>query len=318
MGDGDPYKRVMPGDDLVISAGAWNEVLDMLRERKLGKQPPLPVRDSGPDDRNILWVKNNTGYPRKRWDVVVLDDTDTYTAPMFTAVLGGEALRSFREKPNYVSAIAPEFPNHLGRFAVLQQPLDVGKIGRAVIDGVTPAWVVANGFDMFGGIPGWADIATGDPEEEDEEEKARLACGPLEPRLYGGAEILWVAQSNIVGESYDDDRKLALVRLGHFHNDGFLAKVNEDLLPGESANATPYYQLADGEWFPEVVDIDVWWPLSVPDGIITNNSKVWCQASRHSGLYNVATSEQFYISPQSAAVMAAYRPGDTVRVIGGP
>jgi len=122
---GDPFRKVQPGDRLEIPAAAYNAFINAAvahRQRmRLGPDRPLPAR-------HRVLVKNTTGIPLSQFDVVGLG------SPVIDPAQNESA---FRQRVALAAeSVTP--PDHLGRFAILQQSLGVGAVGEALMAGVTP------------------------------------------------------------------------------------------------------------------------------------------------------------------------------------
>lgn len=122
----DPFKKVVPGSPLAISAAAWNAVQDAAREyrrRRAGGLLSGPLAAAVEPSHTVL-VSNQTGSPLSERAVLALG------TPTVSAV----------DDPFGVQA-RPLFPGTLADstsdpFGILLEPLDSSKVGRAVVGGV--------------------------------------------------------------------------------------------------------------------------------------------------------------------------------------
>ena len=197
MPTGDAFKKVRPGDKLRIPSTAYNAfidaALDLRSRRQSGTSESTPAfRQSG-----LVLVKNCTGQPRERFDVLGVDD------PIF---LPQENEQSFTNKVMF-DGVVPVDPDHRGRFVILLEPLKPGSIGMACMDGVCPAWVTLPQEQNDGGTPTespkYADIIDGDAGA-----LMAISSGDASGGA-GGAQILWIDPALEPGQS-----GWAIVRLG--------------------------------------------------------------------------------------------------------
>ncbi|MCE9605060.1 MAG: hypothetical protein K8U03_09195 [Planctomycetia bacterium] len=298
---GDDLKRVQAGQDLeeVLTAPLLNELIDMVRERRAGKRPPQRDDRRQLPNQNIIRVKNASGFPRKRFDVMaVAISLPSGSQAVFNPSYGGTVTASFLERP-YFNVDAPYWPIQIGKFCILQEPLAVDGFGTAVISGVSLAWVDVATYTWYGRP--YADIvnpADSDPELGDDEAGKTAKCKKLVVREYGGAEILYADYEPIPG-AVADGRRLALVRLGHFHNEPFPVIIQDEVTPTSyGADAEVQSETADGGLISTGRVIPVYfqmWGGSV-EHAIPSGQVCYVQVNRHSGLYNILQSNQFYLS----------------------
>ena len=118
-----PLKKVQSGQRLHIPAAAYNAFVDAAIDHRqrlsnIGKESQPSHRSA-----DIVLVRNDSGIARAR-----------YTAMGIETVVIDPA-----ENPNdmLLSVVGLDGELHAGRWVVLQEPLANGKIGRAVISGVT-------------------------------------------------------------------------------------------------------------------------------------------------------------------------------------
>ena len=152
----------------------------------------------------------------------------------------------------------PSFRSHLGNFAVLVEPVAAGDVGLAVVSGVVPVKVYMSStasWPLTG--QSWYDYADIDDGQS----------GHLIARPYGGARILWLADTS-GGEQW------ALVRIGNPAGIGALhgtlsAALNQGSYADASLafNGSQYTQrvydllLASGQSLPSGTTIvATYWP----------------------------------------------------------
>lgn len=125
-------QRAVPGDSIrdVVTASAWNSMLDMLDSwrRSAGGFNVAPGEVTSGDC--VIEVKNDTGEDLSRWACVGLGDV---------TVAPSENTDEFIER-HVVTATTPA-STHATKFAILQEAIPDGEIGRAVVCGKTIATV---------------------------------------------------------------------------------------------------------------------------------------------------------------------------------
>jgi len=164
------------------------------RRHSQGRQAAPVVRHSG-----IVLVQNNTGSDLDRFAVVGID------SPIISPT---DNELSFTNQAA-LACDAPSDPTHLGQFAVLQEPLSDGKIGLAMVSGITPVKV-----DVVDEWHQCADIADG-------------ASGNLKSCQLGAARILWAEPGT--GEQW------AVVLLGdNLTERGLWAELTGHTLDGDN------------------------------------------------------------------------------------
>lgn len=152
---------VSPGQAVRFSAGDYNAILDAARAHQ--ERTSLAVGDqSAKLPPGIILVKNNTANDREILEVLAVD------APL---ILPTDSLKEFRSRVA-LSCILPG-STHAGRYVVLQEPIPAGKIGRAMVVGVTPALL-----DVTAESDRFAEVASG-------------VATSLKTGTTGSARILW-------------------------------------------------------------------------------------------------------------------------------
>lgn len=174
----DPYRKVRPGEPMKIQATTWNTVVDAAREYKLSEQDRLAGELNTPRNGDIIKVRNDSGTALRRRDVLGLD------RPIFDPNDSEKAENTFLSEVMFVG-VRPE-AEHSGRFAVMIDPTDVGRIGRAFVSGVTQVRLYVMDPDHT-----CADVVPGD-------------VTALMTTETGSAQILWPLGGNPYG-GYDYD-----------------------------------------------------------------------------------------------------------------
>src|SRR5262245_46284476 len=102
---GDALRKVQDGQRIRIPAAAYNAFVDAANDFKRrstssGREPETALRD-----RNVLLIRNDSGEPRERFDVLGID------RPIFSPT---DNLEEFKNRPSMVG-VAPEVPKHVGK-----------------------------------------------------------------------------------------------------------------------------------------------------------------------------------------------------------
>jgi len=153
--------KVRPGDPVAISAAVWNDVLDAAALAKRTKRAGAGIPDGL--EVGIVRVKNTTE-----------EDLDRFAA---LAVGGDVGVRPDKNALAFQNEPAVLFGGISvgdGPWVVLQEPIPAGRIGRAMLFGVTPAQV-----DVVD-----KDHAFAEPVEDN-------AAGAIQSCAAGTARILW-------------------------------------------------------------------------------------------------------------------------------
>jgi hypothetical protein len=208
---GDAFRKVRPGEKLQIPAAAWNTLMDVAQSHVRSQRGTNSGDVSGPD-RDLVWVRNDSGSDLDRFAVVGLD------VPL---ILPTENADAFKERTAF-SGLAPVDPTHVGQFAILLEPVGSGGTGRAMVAGVCPVQLnVTSASDYF------ADIADG-------------VTGSLKTGQSGSAQILWMEAAG--------SPRWGVVRLGNYVTAGPIpVTVTKDggVAGSPSANCTWTYTVKD-------------------------------------------------------------------------
>jgi len=177
---GDPFRKVSPGDPLVIPAAAYNTFVDTARDyldrrNDQGQEAHPAARDSG-----IVLVRNDIDPPQAADRFWVLGIDGPVISPM-------DNLDEFSNRV-VLSGAVPWISTYRGRFVVLLEPLAAGAIGLGVVAGVCPVKVYVNDENHQ-----FADVQND-------------TCGYLWSGASGAAQILWKESGT--------GQKWAIVRLG--------------------------------------------------------------------------------------------------------
>jgi len=135
--------RVQKGQPLRIKAADWNAAQDAAadlaaRRNTFGRDWQATFKQTG-----IVRIRNDSGYDRDRFNVLGIDDT---------VIKPDENLEEFKNRIALIG-VEPKDPDHVGRFAVLLEPIPAGAIGMGVVAGVTVVQVdVQDEDDTFAEI----------------------------------------------------------------------------------------------------------------------------------------------------------------------
>ncbi|MEX0744877.1 MAG: hypothetical protein WD118_04680 [Phycisphaeraceae bacterium] len=182
MADGDTLKKVQTGQPLKIPAQAYNAFIDTARAHAQREQDRHRHASPPGSGAGTVLVRNDSGEDRDRFDVLGLD------APLITPE---DNLPQFT---NHV-ALKGVLPtaDYRGRFALLLAPLKAGRIGHALLSGVSVARL-----KLLSPLHTHAQVAAGE-------------AGYLLSSVGGAAQILWHDQPEA---GQEDEPVWAVVRLG--------------------------------------------------------------------------------------------------------
>jgi hypothetical protein len=136
---GDPFKKALPGQRLVLPADAFNGFVDAAnyvraRQHNTESDAADEFRQTG-----IVAVRNTTGFALPRFAVLALSEP----------IIGPQDnLGEFQTRVTFEGG-TPYDPIAAGRFAVLLEPLDVNAIGRGIVAGVTPVKLVVDPDHLY-------------------------------------------------------------------------------------------------------------------------------------------------------------------------
>lgn len=136
------FRRAQPGDQLSIPAAAWNACLDAAEANIANQGQVAVVRGLRTGAADEVLIKNTTETDLDRFAVlgisgIMIDPADNEQAFKNQIALTGTT---------------PTTADHLGKFAVLQEPCGAGKIARAKLDGLTVCKVDATDTDVFADV----------------------------------------------------------------------------------------------------------------------------------------------------------------------
>lgn len=200
---GDPLKKVLPGQELTISADAYNAFVDAANaakgNRSLGQSGIGTLARGG-----LVKVKNATAAALGRFAPVGLNGV---------AITPGGSLQNFQNTPIFIAA-APGSSTYLGKWAVLQEPLAADLIGDAVVSGLTVAQITVN------------------HAAHDRVDVSTSGGSSLVSSFYGAGEILYAESGT--------GSKWALIRLGAWVAPVLKAKSTAAIAAGGSGTVTIY------------------------------------------------------------------------------
>ena len=188
----EPLNKVQRGDPMRIPASTFNTFVDAARHFRAQQHSsgPQPIAHQGERSPVVVYVRNDSGADRDRFDVLGIDGI------LFTPT---DNLDTFVNDHPLIG-VEPTNDTHAGKFVVLAEPVRSNEIGRAYITGVTPVRVDVTDEDHTS-----ADVANANADY-------------LESRATGSAQILWKEAGT--GEVW------ALVLLGSSSTEsGFWAEI---------------------------------------------------------------------------------------------
>lgn len=153
--------KVRPGDPVAISAATWNDVLDAAALAKDSRRTGAGIPDGL--EPGIVRVKNATD-----------EDLDRFAALSVAHGIGVAPDKNVLAFQNEPAVLFGRVWSGDGAWVVLQEPVPSGKIGRAMLFGVTPAQV---------------DVV--DDEHEFAEPVVDNVAGAIRSAASGTARILW-------------------------------------------------------------------------------------------------------------------------------
>ena len=153
--------KVRPGDPVAISAATWNDVLDAAALAKGSRRTGAGIPDGL--EPGIVRVKNATD-----------EDLDRFAALSVAHGIGVAPDKNVLAFQNEPAVLFGRVWSGDGAWVVLQEPVPSGKIGRAMLFGVTPAQV---------------DVA--DDGHEFAEPVVDNVAGAIRSAASGTARILW-------------------------------------------------------------------------------------------------------------------------------
>jgi hypothetical protein len=128
-----PLRHVRPGEPVKVAASAWNKIVEEV------KFHPRAVGETGAFPRTNFTVrmKNYTSGPIERWAVLQIESL----LEVPTGVTG-PAVDSFESWPGVIGVTPGSGAETTRAYAVAVEPIPVGGIGQAAIDGVVQARVL--------------------------------------------------------------------------------------------------------------------------------------------------------------------------------
>ncbi|MCC6653318.1 MAG: hypothetical protein IT348_19360 [Candidatus Eisenbacteria bacterium] len=139
-------KKVFRGDPIEISADSFNTMIDAAEAYKNAGISHRHQRQAHFEQTGIVLVRNETGIPRDRFDILGI------AGPIIERA---ENEAEYFSRPTIRGTFATS--DYLGRFVVLLEPLPIGAIGHGVVSGICHARVY-----MHSGSDTTADIKPGD------------------------------------------------------------------------------------------------------------------------------------------------------------
>jgi hypothetical protein len=187
----DPFRKVRTGDPLRIPAAAYNAFIDAAHlARRIDpdalRAPPLTAAQE-----HLVLVRNDSGEDLPRFGILGI------ARPIVEPGTEGNE-DEFKRRAAVIGAAITATDEYVGRFVVAREPIASGRIGLAVVRGVTAAMV-----NVTDNEHGHADTY---PNEQ-----------LLRSGFTGAARILWKEPGT--------GQKLAVVEIGPADRDRFAARL---------------------------------------------------------------------------------------------
>lgn len=190
---GSPLKKVRSGEPLRIPAAAYNAFIDAAHlARRIDADAQVDPLRSGVGEQLVL-VRNESGEDLPRFGVLGIN------GPIISPATGSEGnADEFKRRVAIIGAAITDTDEFVGRFVVAREPIAAGRIGLAVLRGVTPAVV---------------NVVDAEHTHADTEADAQL----LRSGFTGAARLLWKQDGS--------GSRLAIVEIGPANRDRFPARL---------------------------------------------------------------------------------------------
>lgn len=155
--------KVSSGDPLKISARDWNTLIEVAESSRLGQFRQTASGLSVPSSPGVVVpVKNGTGSTVDRYHAMGIN------TPLFAYT---DNAQTFKNQLGFDGATTSS--SYLGKWCIAQETIANGKIGMAMLRGVTVAQITVNHADHDR-----VDVDTGGDSK-------------LDSQFYGSGQILW-------------------------------------------------------------------------------------------------------------------------------
>jgi len=191
-------ERVRAGQPLNISASDWNAAMEATEIVLGGKLNRRGYVENAPRGNQDILCRNATNTAFAQFSVVGLSDV--------VEPLPDDNLPEFKQQQNIIEAVVPVFPDHVGKWGILQEPLAADAVGRVRVAGISIVEVTGAVDCSYGDF---AEMIDGDESS-------------LERKANGSAQILWT----------DGDTDWCIVRIGNLANETFFFKSASGGIPG--------------------------------------------------------------------------------------
>lgn len=184
-------RKVRSGDPLRIPAGAYNAFVDAAHlAQRINADAHVDQTRDGAGDQLVL-VRNESGEDLPRFGVLGIN------GPLIAPGAEGNT-DEFKRRTALIGAAITTTDEYIGRFVVAREPIPSGRIGLAMIRGVTPAVVAV-------------------VDEEHTHAEAEPDSQILKSGFTGAARILWKEEGT--------GTKLAIIEIGPRDRDRFPARL---------------------------------------------------------------------------------------------
>lgn len=204
------YSNVQPGDPLDFPADLRNDLVEMLQHWRGARYNLQAGRPELLTNLVRCKIKNSSGADRDRYSILGIDDA---------LIEPSDDLAHLQNLPEPLfDGKTPLVADHLGKWALLLEPIKAGKIGRAAIGGCLLAELNVPGGSTY--PHPYADISN--------------SSTVLTSNWYGAAEIL-------AGPWTYSGKRWAYVRIGNWQSPTYLAKSTTTVTSGSTGSAQIYY-----------------------------------------------------------------------------
>jgi hypothetical protein len=253
----DPLSNVAPGQsarEVIYSSARHNAYANAARWVQAHTRGTMPGSGFSASDSCLIHVLNDSGEKRGQYEVLAIDGL---------AITPTENLDDFLAHP-IAKGVKPK-AEHLGKFVVLQQPLDQAEVGLGLVAGVTIVQL-----NTQNGAGPYADIAPGD-------------AATLTADWRGGAEVLWWGGGEV---------DWAVIRVGVWNQMKLQGIAATEIRSNKSGTmALRWYNEATGTYTDPHESKTVWGPWTLGAAKIAVNKKISADWNRQENRWVVSGRE---------------------------
>jgi hypothetical protein len=204
-------RRQTAGQAFDPSASTWNAFCAATEEVIASQMDAGSGRNSSrkSSQNTVIWIRNDSGDDLDQFNILGLE------TPLVTP---DDNLDEFKGHPA-LSGDTPDKDKHIGKFAILLEPIPAGEFGRACISGLCVVQIEVSSNEE------WYDYA-----DIKDDEATKLKGAP-----HGAAQVLW--------KETGTGTKWALVRMGTPQGQTcYWGKLDGSLSSGSSATVSIYWK----------------------------------------------------------------------------